>query len=67
MSTSTPSVKRPETEELKIVAIKIPRVLIALLDNAAGDSWQTRNTIIRQVLEDHFNSAKSPQAHSEAI
>ena len=61
MSTSTPSVKRPETEELKIVAIKIPRVLIALLDNAAGDSWQTRNTIIRQVLEDHFNSAKSPR------
>ena len=67
MTTSVPTIERQDKEELQIVAIKIPRVLIALLDNAAGDSWQTRNTIIRQVLEDHFNSAKSPQAHSEAI
>ena len=67
MTTSVPPIERQDKEELQIVAIKIPRVLIALLDNAAGDSWQTRNTIIRQVLEDHFNSAKSPQAHSEAI
>ncbi len=67
MTTSVPPIERQDKEELQIVAIKIPRVLIALLDNAAGDSWQTRNTIIRQVLEGHFNSAKSPQAHSEAI
>ena len=67
MTTSVPPIERQDKEELQIVAIKIPRVLIALLDNAAGDSWQTRNTIIRQALEDHFNSAKSPQAHSEAI
>ena len=60
MTTSVPPIERQDKEELQIVAIKIPRVLIALLDNAAGDSWQTRNTIIRQVIEDHFNSAKSP-------
>ena len=59
MSTSTPSVERPETDELEIVAIKIPRKLIAIIDNAAGHSWDTRNTIVRRALEKYFkdNSA----------
>ena len=55
MSTSPPPVERPETSDLKIVAIKIPRTLVATIDNAAGHSWDTRNAIVRKVLENHFN------------
>lgn len=55
MSNPNPSVERPETDELKIVAIKIPRKLVAIIDNAADHSWDTRNMVIRRALEQYFN------------
>ena len=68
MSTTVHPIERQDKDELQLVAIKIPRVLVALLDNAASNDWDTRNGIIRRVLEQHFEEkAKSSQAHSEAI
>ena len=55
MSKSTRSVERPETTDLKIVAIKIPRKLQAQLDKAAGNSYDSRNMVIRRILEQYFN------------
>ena len=55
MTTSVPPIERQDKEELQIVAIKIPRTLVATIDNAAGHSWDTRNAIVRKVLENHFN------------
>ncbi len=56
MSANNP-IERQDKDELQIVAIKIPRVLIALLDNAADNNWDTRNRVIRRVLEQHFEKA----------
>ena len=38
----------------KVIAIKIPCKLIAQLDRAAGNSWDTRNRVIQQVLGQYF-------------
>ena len=54
MSNSNPSVEQTQADELKLIAIKIPRVLIAKLDNAASNNWDTRNRVIRHLLEQHF-------------
>ena len=54
MSNKTRPVERPEKDDLKLIAVKIPRKLIALLDNAASNNWDTRNRVIRHILERHF-------------
>ena len=40
--------------ELMVVAAKIPRGIVVRLDRAAGNSWDTRNTVIRSILEQYF-------------
>ena len=54
MSTTVPPIKRQDKNELVIVAVKIPRVQVALLDNAASNDWETRNTIVRRAIEQYF-------------
>ena len=54
MTTPASPIERHDKNELQLVAIKIPRVLIALLDNAAGHSWETRNTVVRRAIEQYF-------------
>ena len=54
MTTPARPIERKDKDELQIVAIKIPRVLIALLDNATGHSWETRNTVVRRAIEQYF-------------
>ncbi len=41
--------------ELVIVAAKIPRGIVCRLDRAAGNSWDTRNTVIRSILEQYLS------------
>ena len=38
----------------KVIAVKISRKLIARLDQAAGNSWDTRNRVVQEVLEQYF-------------
>ena len=54
MTTPARPIERHDKDELQIVAIKIPRVLIALLDNEASNDWETRNTIVRRAIEQYF-------------
>ncbi len=54
MSTTVPPIERQDKNELVIVAVKIPRVQVALLDNAASNDWETRNTIVRRAIEQYF-------------
>ena len=54
MLMTTNPVERHDKEELMIVAVKIPRVLVALLDNAADHSWDTRNAIVKKAIEQYF-------------
>lgn len=61
MDTETRPTPR-SADELMIVAVKIPRRLVAVIDNAAGNSWQTRNTIVKEALENHFKS-KNQSSH----
>ena len=53
MTTPARPIARHDKNELLLIAIKIPRVLIAL-DNAAGHSWETRNTVVRRAIEQYF-------------
>ena len=46
---------RPRTSDLVTFSIKIPRALQAQLDTAAGNSWDSRNMVIRRILEQYFN------------
>lgn len=59
MTTPTRPIKLHDKNELQLIAIKIPRVLIALLDNAASNDWETRNSVIRRILEKHFENAQT--------
>ena len=55
MSNSKRLVGRPKTSDLVTFSIKIPRKLQATLDKAAGNSWDSRNMVIRRVLEQYFS------------
>ena len=55
MSKSNRPVGRPKTSDLVTFSIKIPRKLQAQLDTAAGNSWDSRNMVIRRVLEQYFS------------
>ena len=55
MSDSKRPVGRPKTSDLVTFSIKIPRKLQAQLDTAAGNSWDSRNMVIRRVLEQYFS------------
>ena len=55
MSKSKRPVGRPKTSDLVTFSVKIPRKLQAQLDKAASDSWDSRNMVIRRVLEQYFN------------
>ena len=68
MSITAVPFEQQDKNDLVIVAVKIPRVLVALLDNAASNDWETRNTVVRRALEQYFQERqKSSQAHCEAI
>ena len=46
---------RAPKRELVIVAAKLPRGVVCRLDRAAGNSWDTRNTVIRSILEQYLS------------
>ena len=52
-------VGRPKTSDLVTFSVKIPRKLQAQLDRAAGNSYDSRNMVIRRVLEQYFNGELS--------
>ena len=45
---------KPPRRELAVIAAKLPRGIVVRLDRAAGNSWDTRNTVIRSILEQYF-------------
>lgn len=45
---------RPRTSDLVRFTICIPRKLQATLDAATSNSWDSRNMVIRRVLEQYF-------------
>ena len=47
-------VGRPRTSNLKLLSIKIPEPLLALIEKATGNSLDSRNQVIRKVLEQYF-------------
>ena len=47
-------VGRPRTSNLKLVSIKIPEPLLALIEKATGNSTDSRNQVIGKVLEQYF-------------
>ena len=59
MSKSKRPVGRPKTSDLVTFSVKIPRKLQAQLDRAAGNSYDSRNMVIRRILEQYFNGELS--------
>ena len=55
MENSKRPVGRPRTSNLKQISIKLPAKLLHTLDKAAGNSWDSRNMVIRRVLEQYFS------------
>ena len=58
--------------ELAVIAAKIPRGIVVRLDRAAGKSWDTRNTVIRSILEQYLTGQlirkdNEPLEFSESI
>lgn len=47
-------VGRPRTSNLKLLSIKIPQPLLALIEKATGNSLDSRNQVICKVLEQYF-------------
>ncbi|MXZ00017.1 hypothetical protein F4Y93_04975 [Candidatus Poribacteria bacterium] len=47
-------VGRPKTSNLKLLSIKIPQPLLALIEKATGNSLDSRNQVICKVLEQYF-------------
>ena len=47
-------VGRPRTSNLKLLSIKIPELLLALIEKATGNSLDSRNQVIHKVLEQYF-------------
>ena len=63
---------RVPKRELVIVAAKIPHGIVCRLDRAAGNSWDTRNTVIRSILEQYLTGQlvradNAPLEFSESI
>ena len=54
MENSKRPVGRPKTSDLVTFSIKVPRKLRDTLDIAAGNSWDSRNMVIRRILEQYF-------------
>ena len=50
---------RPKTSDLVTFSIKIPRALQAQLEKAAGNSWDSRNMVIRRILTQYMNGELS--------
>ena len=50
---------RPRTSDLVTFSVKIPRALQATLDKAASNSRDSRNMIIRRILEQYFSGELS--------
>ena len=48
------AVGRPRTSNLKLLSIKIPEPLLALIEKATGNSPDSRNQVISKVLEQYF-------------
>ena len=48
-------VGRPRTTDLKGFTVKLPARLVAQLEKVASDSWDSRNMVIRRVLEQYFS------------
>ena len=62
----------PPKRELAVIAAKIPRGIVVRLDRAANNSWDTRNTVIRSILEQYFTGQlvradDTPLEFSESI
>ena len=58
--------------ELAVIAAKIPRGIVVRLDRAANNSWDTRNTVIRSILEQYLTGQlvradNAPLEFSESI
>ena len=58
--------------ELEVIAAKIPRGIVVRLDRAASNSWDTRNTVIRSILEQYLTGQlvradDTPLEFSESI
>ena len=63
---------KPPKRELAVIAAKIPRGIVVRLDRAASNSWNTRNTVIRSILEQYFTGQlvradNAPLEFSESI
>ena len=63
---------KPPKRELAVIAAKIPRGIVVRLDRAANNSWDTRNTVIRSILEQYFTGQlvradNAPLEFSESI
>ena len=63
---------KPPRRELTVIPAKIPRGIVVRLDRAAGNSWDTRNTVIRSILEQYFTGQlvradNAPLEFSESI
>ncbi len=72
MAKSKRPIGRPKTTDLVTFSIKIPRKLQATLDTAAGNSWDSRNMVIRRILEQYFSGElmrhdKTPLDYSNSI
>ena len=72
MSKSKRPVGRPRTSDLVTFSIKIPRKLQAQLDKAAGNSWDTRNMVIRRILTQYMSGElmrhdKTPLDYANSI
>ena len=46
-------VGRPRTSNLIGFSVKLPSRLVDVLDRAAGNSWDSRNMVIRRILEQY--------------
>lgn len=53
MDTEARAEPRP-ADELMVIAVKIPRGLVAVIDNAAGKNWDSRNRIVSEVIGQYF-------------
>ena len=72
MSKTKRPVGRPKTSDLVTFSIKIPRVLRDRIELAAGNSWDSRNMVIRRVLEQYFSGElmrhdKTPLDYANSI
>ena len=48
-------VGRPRTSNLQGFTVKLPARLVAQIEKAASNSWDSRNMVIRRILEQYFS------------